>query len=140
MAWKANTTAGSIAAREHHDVVRCLANYCYLNYYQVKDITNEPPGYPGYLSLEKVYSFDPVPADLNKEEAIHIIGAEACVWTEYISNTSNLEYIVFPRICAMAEVEWSQAEKKDFSGLKERLETEFQRLKLYKINFCDHPY
>ncbi len=140
MAWKRNTPAGSIAAKEHHDVIRCPATHCYLNYYQVQDITNEPPGYPGYLSLEKVYSFEPIPTDLSKEEAKYIIGAQACVWSEYIATTRNLEYTVFPRICAMAEVVWSPAEKKDFRDLKERLETEFKRLRLYQINFCDHPY
>jgi len=140
MAWKSNTPAGSIAAKQHHNVVRCPATHCYLNYYQVKDITNEPPGYPGYLPLEKVYSFEPVPVDLSKEESRYIIGAQACVWSEYISTTYNLEYTVFPRICAISEVVWSPSEKKDFAGFKERLETEFERLKLYQINFCDHPY
>ena len=140
MPWKKNTVAGSVAARQKHDVIMCPATNCYFNYYQVKDITNEPPGYPGFLPLEKVYSFEPVPADLSKEDSHYIIGAQACVWSEYISTTSNLEYTIFPRICAMSEVIWSPAEKKDFSGFKERLETEFQRLKLYKINYCDHPY
>lgn len=140
MAWKRNTPAGSLAAKEHHAVVRCPATHCYLNYYQVKDVTNEPPGYPGYLPLEKVYSFEPVPPDLTGEESRYIIGAQACVWSEYISTTYNLEYTIFPRICAMSEVVWSPAEKKDFTGFKERMETEFNRLKLYQISFCDHPY
>jgi hexosaminidase len=140
MAWKRNTPAGSIAAKQNHDVIRCPATHCYLNYYQVKDVANEPPGYPGLLSLEKVYSFEPIPDDLKKEDAHYILGAQACVWSEFISTTGNLEYTIFPRICAMAEVVWSPAEKKDFNGFKERLGTEFQRLKMYKINYCDHPY
>jgi hexosaminidase len=140
MAWKRNTPAGSIAAKQQHDVIRCPATHCYLNYYQVKDIANEPPGYPGWLSLEKVYSFEPIPDDLKKEDWHYIIGAQACVWSEFISTTGNLEYTLFPRICAMAEVVWSPAEKKDFNGFKERLGTEFLRMKMYKINYCDHPY
>lgn len=140
MVWKNNTQAGSIAINQNHDVIRCPAAYCYLNYYQVKDVTNEPPGTKGLLSLEKVYSFEPIPDDIKKEDSHCILGAQACVWSAQISTTSNLEYTVFPRICAMSEVVWSPAEKKDFTGFKERLETEFQRFKMYKINYCDHPY
>lgn len=140
MAWKRNTPAGSEAAKQKHDVIRCPATHCYFNYYQVKDVTNEPPGYPGWLSLEKVYSFEPIPGDVSKEDSHFIIGAQACVWSEYISTTSNLEYTIFPRICAMSECVWSPKEKKDFDSFKERMDTEFKRLKLYGINFCDHPY
>lgn len=140
MAWKRNTPAGSIAAKQNHDVIRCPATHCYLNYYQVKDIANEPPGYPGLLSLEKVYSFEPIPGDLKKEDAHYIKGAQACVWSEFISTTKNLEYTIFPRLCAMSEVVWSPVEKKDFNGFKDRLQTEFQHLKMYKINYCDHPF
>jgi hexosaminidase len=140
MAWKRTGNSASVAAKEHHSVVRCPATFTYFNYYQVQDITNEPPGYKGYLPLEKVYSFEPVPNDLNKEESKYIIGAQACVWSEFIATTRNLEYTIFPRICAISEVVWSPGEKKDFNDFKIRLETDFHRLKLYGINYCDHPY
>jgi hexosaminidase len=140
MAWKSDTPAGSMAIREHHDVIRCPSEFCYFNHYNVKDPANEPLAYRGNVTLEKVYSFDPVPSSFTKEEARYIIGSQGCAWSEYIPNIRVLEYQVFPRVCATSEVCWTPKEKKDFKSFKERMVTEFQRLKLYGINYCDHPW
>lgn len=140
MAWKSDTPAGSTAIREHHNVIRCPSEYCYFNHYNIKDQTDEPLAYRGNVTLEKTYSFNPVPAGFTKEEDRYIIGSEGCLWSEYIPNIRNLEYQAFPRVCALAEVVWTPSEKKDLNSFKERLQTEFQRLKLYGINYCDHPY
>jgi hexosaminidase len=139
MAWKA-TQAGSQAIREKHDVIRCPSEYCYFNHYNVKNPVGEPLAYRGNVTLEKVYSFDPIPEGFSNEDARFIIGSEGCAWSEYIPNIKTLEYQVFPRACAMSEVLWTPVEKKDFSNFKLRMETEFKRLKRYQINYCDHPY
>ncbi len=149
MAWKNTGSLGMVAARQGHDVVVCPTASCYLNIYQTRgkganpgDYRTdgaEPVAFRGYISLEKVYGFEPVFPELETEAAKHIIGAQANLWTEFIANTSVLEYMLFPRLCALAEVVWTARENKDYREFRKRLETEVRRLERDGTNYCKNP-
>lgn len=134
MSWR-GMEGGIEAARQGHDVIMTPVDVCYLNLHQVKDTKNEPIAFGGYTPLEKVYNFDPVPRELTGKEAKHVLGTQANVWTEYIKTPEVCEYMVFPRICALAEVAWSSKEKLDYSDFLIRLEPEYKRLELLKVKY-----
>ena len=139
MSWR-GTQGGIEAAKQEHDVVMTPTDYCYFDYYQRTDKDKEPLAVGGYLPLEKVYNYEPVPKELNEQESKHILGTQGNIWTEYIANTKQLEYMVFPRICALSEVMWSPKSSKDFSNFQKRMKAEYLQLKMYKINYCDYSY
>jgi hexosaminidase len=89
--------------------------YFYLDYYQGKDLANEPFGIGGYLPVERCYSYEPYPAGMTEEEKSHIIGVQANVWTEYISTEDHVFYMLLPRLAALAEVQWCDADRKDWN-------------------------
>ena len=138
MSWRGEE-GGIAAAKQGHDVVMTPGEYCYFDHYQNQNTFAEPLAIGGYLPLEKVYNYDPV-GKLNKDEAPHVLGVQANVWTEYIANTQKLEYMIFPRICALSEVAWSPKASKDFPDFQKRMETEYSRLKMYGITYCDHSF
>ena len=133
MSWR-GYEGGIEAAHTGHDVIMTPGGYCYFDHYQGKP-ENEPLAFGGFLPLEKVYSFNPVPPTLSAEGAKHILGAQANVWTEYITNENKLEYMVFPRLCAMAEILWTPKEKQNYQEFQKRLEAEFERLEKYRVNY-----
>lgn len=139
MSWR-GIKGGIEAAKQKHDVVMTPTDYCYFDYYQSKDKDKEPLAIGGYLPLEKLYSYEPVPKELDEQESKYILGTQGNIWTEYIANTKKLEYMVFPRMCALSEVAWSPKRSKNFSDFQKRMETEYLRLKMYNINYCDHSY
>lgn len=122
MSWRGE--AGGIkAAKAKHDVIMTPGEFCYLDAYQ-DDPTSQPEAIGGYLTLEKVYSYNPVPEELTKEEVAYIQGVQANVWAEYMTTDEHMEYMIYPRLLALAEVAWTQPEKKDWerfrrSALKE---------------------
>ncbi|NNL16723.1 MAG: beta-N-acetylhexosaminidase [Flavobacteriaceae bacterium] len=133
MSWRG--TAGAIeAARQKHNVIMTPTSYCYFDYYQSKD-ENEPLAIGGYLPLEKVYIFNPIPEELTKEESKYVLGAQGNVWTEYMASEKQVEYMVFPRILAMSEVVWSKTNTKDYQNFLERLKNFNSRLDALKINY-----
>jgi hexosaminidase len=111
MSWR-GTEGGIAAAKEKHFVVMTPGSYCYFDHYQGKP-SSEPLAIGGYTTLEKVYSYEPIPDTLNKEEAKFIMGAQANVWTEYMYDSKQVEYMVLPRLLALSEVVWSQKEAKN---------------------------
>lgn len=111
-----------------HDVVMSPTSHCYFDYCQSLDRASEPKSIGGYLPLSKVYSLEPIPAKLAPEFHKHILGAQGNVWTEYIPSLRQVEYMTFPRLCALAEATWSPAEKRNFDDFTARLKTHFQRL------------
>ena len=137
MSWR-GVKGGIEAAKQKHEVVMTPNSHMYFDYYQKENHEAEPLAIGGYLPLEKVYSYEPVPEELSAEEAKYIIGAQANVWTEYIANTNYLEYMLFPRICALSEVAWSPKSAKDFADFQKRMESEYSRLKMYGINYFDY--
>jgi hexosaminidase len=134
MSWR-GVKGGIEAAKQKHKVVMTPGSHLYFDHYQTKDTDKEPLAIGGYLPLELVYSYEPVPDELSADEQKYIMGAQANVWTEYIPSTKQAEYMVFPRVCALAEVVWTPKEKKDFTDFSKRMETEYLRLDHYGINY-----
>jgi len=138
MSWR-GIEGGIEAAKQKHDVVMSPYNDVYLYIYQC-----EPKGQPlaasGYLPLEKVYSFNPLPDKLNKEEQKYILGLEGCLWSEFVNSPELLEYMVYPRMFAIAETGWTPASGKDFKGFLSRLEIVKKRYDAIGINYFKGEY
>src|SRR5258708_39322740 len=88
-----------------------------------------------YLPLDRVYSFEPIPAELDRAAAEHILGTQANLWTEYIPSIKQAEYMMFPRLCALAEVAWSPKERRRWAGFRQRLEIHCKRLSDLSVNY-----
>lgn len=130
MSWR-GAEPGAKAAKLGHDVIMTPNSPMYFDHYQTDKTNNEPLSIGGNSPTEKVYAFEPVAADLTAEEAKHILGVQANVWTEYIYSTQHVEYQILPRMAALAEVQWLQPDQKDFDAFKERV----TRLKaIYDLN------
>src|SRR5690606_25493634 len=141
MSWR-GTQGGIDAAKQKHDVIMTPNSHLYFDYYQ-SDKPNEPLAIGGFIPMEKVYSFNPIPAELNASEAKHILGAQANLWTEYIDSEEKVEYMIFPRILALSEVVWSGASEnleKDYPEFLSRVENFMPRLDALKINYANHLY
>jgi len=134
MSWRGEK-GGIDAARMDHDVIMTPGNYCYFDHYQ-QDPATQPEAIGGYLPLEKVYSYDPIPAELEKEKQHHVLGAQANLWTEYIPTDEHREYMIFPRIIALSEAVWSDAKQKDWKEFLSRLYKHYGLLQAKNINYC----
>lgn len=139
MSWRGEEGARE-AARQGHDAILSPSNYCYFDYYQARDKENEPLAIGGYVPLEKVYSYNPVLKGLSDDQQKHILGVQANVWTEYIPTYSQIEYMTVPRMAALAEVQWTDPDKKDYFDFTRRL---VQLTKLYNsqgYNYATHVF
>ena len=132
MSWR-GTDGGIAAAKAGHDVVMSPTSHCYLDYYQGRH--DEPKAIGGFLPVEKVYSFEPVPGSLSAGEAKHVLGAQVNVWTEYIATTDHVEYMLLPRLCALSEVAWSPQHKRSYDDFSERLSVHYDRLDAMGVNY-----
>jgi len=133
MDWKGGAAQ---AARAGHDVVMSPTSHCYFDYYQMSDKRNEPKAQRGYISLERVYEFEPVPSQIGTKEEHHILGGQANVWTEFIPSLSHVQYMTFPRLCALSEVTWSNPDSLEWEDFRCRLKIHVQRLDAMGINYC----
>ena len=138
MSWR-GTTGGIKAAQMGHDVIMTPNTYCYLDYYQTNDIDNEPLAIRGYIPVERVYSLEPTES-LTEKQAKHILGVQANLWTEYIATTEHVEYMVLPRMAALAEVQWLYPEKKDYKNFTKRLIPLTQFYKRDSLNYAKHIF
>lgn len=139
MSWRGES-GGIAAAKQHHDVVMTPNSYLYFDYYQSLDKDNEPLAIGGYLPLETVYSYEPMPKELTADEARHIIGVQANIWTEYMPTFKQMQYMALPRLAALSEVQWSQPALKDYNSFTNRL-TEFTHLyDRLGYNYAKHLY
>ncbi|MFH5885557.1 beta-N-acetylhexosaminidase [Halalkalibaculum sp. DA3122] len=136
MSWR-GIEGGIAAARQGHDVVMTPTSHVYLDYYQA-DPETEPLAIGGFTTLEKTYSFEPVPDVLNEEEAQHVLGAQGNVWTEYIKSPDKAEYMAYPRAMAIAELDWTPKSKKNFTLFWRRLQNHFKRFDIMDINAAEH--
>jgi hexosaminidase len=112
------------AAQAGHDAVMAPSApvpYCYFDYYQSTNHAGEPRAIGNYVPLRQVYSFEPMPAGLPAEFQSHILGAQGNLWTEYVPSLLHVQYMVFPRECAMAEVAWSAADARNWDDFYQRL-------------------
>lgn len=123
------------AARQGNDAIMCPNPYLYFDHAQTETGINEPLAIRHNLSLEKAHSYEPIPEELNEQQASHIIGVQAQLWTEYIATTSRLEYMAFPRVCATAEIAWSPRKRPDFPHFLNRLKTHLRRLDVQDVRY-----
>ena len=134
MSWR-GTEGGLEAARMNHDVIMTPGSYCYFDHYQA-DPATQPEAIGGFLPLKTVYSFEPVPEKLPAEKAHHILGAQANLWTEYIPTVEQAQYMIFPRLLALAEVMWSPKDKRNWGDFRHRLYQQFSVLQSLNVNYC----
>jgi len=133
MSWR-GIKGGIAAAQQHHDVIMAPTTYAYFDYYQGEPYL-EPVAIGGFLPLDKVYSYEPVPSELNTEEASFIKGVQATIWCEFIHSAEKVEYMSFPRAAAVAEIGWTDPKLKNWEDFKRRLEMQYQRYKNAGINY-----
>lgn len=135
MSWR-GTEPGAKAAETGHDVVMTPTTFCYFDYQQVEDVLFEPSRCGGFIPIEKVYALDPAPDSLSQAAREHILGAQANLWTEYMTNERMVEYQALPRMSALSEVQWSQPARKDYEAFKERLTRLTALFELYHYTYC----
>jgi hexosaminidase len=133
MSWR-GTDGGIAAARQGHDVIMSPTSHVYFDYYQ-GDPETEPLAIGGFTPLEHVYGFEPVPDVLTSEQAQHVLGAQANLWTEYITTPEHAEYMAYPRAIALAEVLWSPRERTDWGSFSRRLAANLEHLDRLGVNY-----
>jgi hexosaminidase len=133
MSWR-GTEGGLAAAKAGHDVVMSPTSHCYLDYAQAKG-PDEPECIGGFLPLETVYAFEPVPANLPEPRRPHILGGQGNVWTEYIRTLKEVEYFTWPRAAALSEVLWSPVPQRNFPDFQSRLRQHQRRLEVMGVNY-----
>jgi len=116
-------------------VVMAPTDYTYLDYYQSTDHSHEPVAIGGFVPLTKVYGYEPIPSALTPAQAHHVLGAQCQLWTEYMPNGRHVEYMAFPRVCALAEVAWSLKSQRDFTDFSARLRPHLERLDALDVNY-----
>lgn len=120
MSWR-GAEPGAQGALQGHDVIMTPVGPLYFDYYQTDNTWNEPTAFGGCNTLEMVYAFEPVAADLPADKRHHILGAQANLWTEYVTCEPQINYQVLPRMAALAELQWLQPQLKDYQDFKARL-------------------
>lgn len=138
MSWR-GIEGGIKAANQGHDVIMTPTSHCYFDYYQ-NDHPDEPLAIGGLLPLEKVYNYQVIPTELDAEKAKHIIGTQANLWTEYIPTKEKIDYMAFPRLCAIAEVAWLSKEDRNLPDFVSRLSAHIKRLEIMGIKSANHLY
>ncbi len=138
MSWQ-GTAGGIKAAQMGHDVIMTPNTHCYFDYYQTSDTRNEPLAIGGCLPVSRVYELEPT-AGLTDKQAKHVLGAQANLWTEYITTTEHVEYMVLPRMAALAEVQWTAAEQKDYRSFQKRVVRLMELYRRNGWNYARHLY
>lgn len=138
MSWRGDK-GGLSAAAAGHDVVMANQQYFYFDYYQAEPVTREPLAIGGMLPIEKVYACDPIPAGMPPDQHAYVLGAQGQLWTEYMKTMDIVEYMGFPRICALAEVLWLNPDKKNYEAFLQRLCAHRKRLADLKVNAHPRP-
>ena len=132
MSWRGEE-GGIAAAKQNHDVIMTPGKPVYFDHSQSEYEDSVTIG--GFNPVELVYAYEPVPAVLNEQQAKHILGAQANMWTEYMGNTRKVEYMLFPRLSALSEVLWSPKEKRNWNDFEKRLLNQFKRFDFMKLNY-----
>ncbi|VGO20844.1 beta-N-acetylhexosaminidase [Pontiella sulfatireligans] len=123
------------AAEQGHDIVVASTSHLYFDYYQSKDQKSEPLAFGGHLPVEKVYNFEPIIPGLSEKARQHVLGAQGQLWTEYMPHMKQVEYMAFPRVCAVAEVVWRQQGQKNYDSFIERLAVQEKRFDRMNVNY-----
>lgn len=138
MSWRGEE-GGIRAANAGHDVIMTPGSYLYFDSYQT-DPRTQPEAIGGYITLEKVYSYNPVPAAIASDKVQHILGAQANLWTEYIPTTEHAEYMAFPRALALSEVNWTPPQFKSWEDFHHRLQSHYRLLQNLNVNYFRPSY
>jgi len=138
MSWR-GTRGGIAAAKKRHYVVMSPGSHCYFDYYQGNP-EYEPLAIGGYTTVEKVYSYEPVPSELSATRAKYILGAQGNMWTEYVATPEHVEYMIFPRMIALSEVDWTPAPLRDYADFRRRLIRHFTILDSMHVNYAKSIY
>ena len=133
MSWRGEN-GGIQAAKMKHDVVMTPGFPLYFDNYQAGP-EGEPEAIGGMNTLKNVYDYNPIPKELKGDEAKYILGAQANLWAEYITTNEHLEYMVLPRMLALAEAVWSPLEQKNWVSFNERLQSQFQKFEQKGIRY-----
>ncbi|MCW3109030.1 MAG: beta-N-acetylhexosaminidase, partial [Segetibacter sp.] len=137
MSWRGE--AGGIeAAKQKHNVVMTPGTHVYFDHSQSQNEDSVTIG--GFTTVEKTYSYEPIPKELDTEQGKYVMGAQANVWTEYMGYPSKVEYMIFPRMSALSEVLWSPKEARNWSNFENRLLTQFKRYDLWRANYSNAYY
>jgi hexosaminidase len=137
MSWR-GSAPGAKAAEAGHDVVMTPTTHCYFDYQQVEDTEFEPSRCGGFIPIERVYALDPAPDTLSVTARQHILGTQANLWSEYMTTESTVEYQALPRMSALAEVQWTKPERKDYEAFKERLTRLTALFEHYGYTYAKH--
>ena len=132
MSWRGEN-GGISAAKEKHQVIMTPGSHVYLDHSQTHNDKEVTIG--GFTDLEKIYSYEPIPKELNEQEAKYVMGAQGNVWTEYMQNPVKVEYMIFPRLSALSEVLWSPKENKNWSYFQIKIGTQKKRYAMWGANF-----
>jgi hexosaminidase len=132
MSWR-GIVGGIEAAKSGHDVVMTPTSYCYFDYYQ--GVAGEPKAIGGFLPIDTVYSYEPIPTDLTADQAMHVLGAQGNVWTEWMPNYRQVEYMAATRMMALSEVVWSAKSHRNLTDFMQRMRPQYQRLGYRDINY-----
>lgn len=138
MSWT-GIKGGVEAAKSGHFAVMTPGSYCYFDHYQ-GDPATEPNAFGGFTPLDKVYSYNPIPEELNAEQAKYILGVQANLWTEYILDFKQVQYMIFPRLLALSEVGWGTADPKNYKEFEGRVINEFRNLDKMGVNYAKSIY
>lgn len=138
MSWR-GVQGGIEAAKQGHDVVMTPGTHCYFDHYQGPQ-NEEPIAIGGYTPLSKVYEFDPIVESMNEEAASHVLGGQANLWSEYIPTEEQSQYMIYPRIAALAETVWSSKELRNWDDFSSRIITMFNRYDYLGINYAKSAY
>ena len=134
MSWR-GVNGGIEAAKQHHRVIMTPTDFCYFDYYQLKDHDRQPPAIGYYLPVSKVYSFEPLDG-IPEEEQQYILGAQANLWTEYVGYPQHVYYMLLPRLDALSEVQWCRPDQKDYEDFKARLPHLNRLYDRIGVNYC----
>lgn len=138
MSWT-GIKGGVEAAKSGHFAVMTPGAYCYFDHYQ-GDPATEPNAFGGFTPLEKVYSYNPIPEELNAQEAKYILGVQANLWTEYILDFKQVQYMIFPRLLALSEVAWGTSDPGNYKEFESRVINEFKTLDKLGVNYAKSIY
>ncbi|SIQ97399.1 hexosaminidase [Chryseobacterium sp. RU37D] len=138
MSWT-GIKGGVEAAKSKHFAVMTPGAYCYFDHYQ-GDPQTEPLAFGGFTPLDKVYSYNPIPEELNAEQAKYILGVQANLWTEYVLDFKQVQYQIFPRMMALSEVGWGTSDPKNYKEFEGRVINEFKMLDKMNINYAKSIY
>jgi len=138
MSWR-GVKGGVQAAKEGHDVVMTPGSHCYFDHYQGPQ-NDEPLAWGGFTPLSKVYTFDPIVDSMTPEQAKHVLGGQANLWSEFVPTEAQSEYMIFPRVAALAEAVWSPKELRDWTDFSGRINTMFKRYQYLGINYAKSAY